>query len=174
MALRSRRVARSRLVALALLAFALRSLIPIGFMPAGDGTLSLMICPGGLPAGALRGGEVTGKTVGQETDRSVPTSGGIRTSGGMAMSMSGGMRISGGMLMPGGTPLPAHSHHGNGLMDEGYCGFTTGFSSAPPPLLLAALLLLLSYVALITVTVLAPAGIRLVHLPQARAPPAAV
>ena len=134
MALRLRCAARSRLVALVLLAFALRSLIPIGFMPAGDGTLSLMICPGGL---------------------SVPRAAG--------------------MPMPGGAPMPAaHSHHGNRLMDEGYCGFTTGFSSAPPPLLLATLLLLLSYIAVIAAAVLAPAGIRLVHLPQARAPPAAV
>lgn len=142
---RPTRVARARLVCAVLLAFALRSLIPVGFMPASDGTLSLMICPAGLPAWLLP-----------------------RKSMDESMSMSVGMALS------------AHRHpgqgegqgHGPGLMDEGYCTFTTGFSSAPPPLLLAALFLVLSCVAVIVVTVVAPAGIRLVRLPQARAPPA--
>lgn len=133
------RTTRARLVFAALLAFALRALIPVGFMPASDGSLSLMICPGGLPAGLLPG-------------RSMPASAGMQMSGGM--------------------PMPAHQHPGHSLLDEGYCAFTTGFSSAPPPLLLAAVFLLLSCVAAIALTVLPPGGIRLVHLPQARAPPA--
>ncbi len=126
---------RARVVFAALLAFALRAFIPVGFMPASDGSFSLMICPGGLPAGLY-------------SDKSMP--------------MSGGMQ------------MPAHPQHGHGLMDEGYCAFTTGFSSAPPPLLLMALFLMLLRVTVTSVTVLAPAGIRLVHLPQARAPPAAI
>jgi hypothetical protein len=77
--------------------------------------------------------------------------------------------------MSGGMPTPVHQHDvGHGLMDDGYCTFTTGFSSAPPPLLLVAVFLLLSCVAVIAVAVLAPAGVRLVHLPQARAPPASL
>lgn len=131
----SGRTARARLLCFVLLAFALRALIPVGFMPASDGSLSLMICPAGFPAALLPGG---------------------------SMPMSGGM------------PMPVHQHHGHGLTDEGYCAFTTGFSSAPPPLLLAALFLLLSCIAVITATAPAPAGIRLAHLPQARAPPAAI
>ena len=130
---------RARLIWAVLLAFALRALIPLGFMPAGDGTLSLMICPGGLPPGLL---PATGKS----------------------MPMSGGMPMS-------GMPMP-QQHHGHGSAEQSYCAFTTGFSSAPPPLLLAKLLLLFTLTALIAVAVLAPAGIRLVHLPQARAPPA--
>lgn len=126
---------RARLIWAVLLAFALRALIPLGYMPAGDGSLSLMICPGGLPAGLLAG---VGKS----------------------MPMSGGMQ------------MPQPPHHGHDLASDAYCAFTTGFSSAPPPLLLAALLLSLSLAAAIAVTVWAPAGIRLVHLPQARAPPA--
>ncbi|HEV2271347.1 MAG TPA: DUF2946 family protein [Steroidobacteraceae bacterium] len=125
---------RARLIWAVLLAFALRALIPLGFMPAGDGSLSLMICPGGLPAGLLPG---TGKS----------------------------------MPMSGGTPMPQPQHHGRGLMSDAYCVFTTGFGSAPPPLLPTSFLLLLALTALIAVMVLAPAGIRLVHLPQARAPP---
>lgn len=137
--MRPSRTIRARLAFVALLAFGLRALIPVGFMPSSDGSLSLMICPGGLPAGLL------------------PDT---------RMSDSGGMRMSGGMQMP------AHQHPGHSLLDEGYCAFTTGFSSAPPPLLLAAALLLLSFVAVVSSTVLPPGGIRLVHLPQARAPPA--
>ncbi len=133
------RAIRARLVFAALLAFALRALIPVGFMPASDGSLSLMICPGGLPADLFSG-------------RSMPASAG--------MPMSGGM------------PMPAHQHPSHSLLDEGYCAFTTGFSSAPPPLLLAAVFLLLSCVAVVALTVLPPGGVRLVHLPQARAPPA--
>lgn len=146
---RPTRATRARLVYGVLLAFALRALIPLGFMPASDGTLSLMICPGGLPAWLLQG---------QSKDPR------------MGQGMDQGMDES--------SSMPAHPHpgqgHGPGLMDEGYCTFTTGFSSAPPPLLLAALVLLLSCVAVIVVTVLAPGGIRLVRLPPARAPPAPI
>lgn len=145
------RVTRTRLVWAVLLTFALRAFIPVGFMPASDGSLSLMICPGGFPTELLQGR-------------------------GMDQGMGQGMGQSMGqdMGMSRGTPMPQHQHPGHSLMDEGYCAFTTGFSSAPPPLLLAALVLLLSCVAVIAVTVLAPAGRCLVHLPQARAPPAPV
>jgi Protein of unknown function (DUF2946) len=138
---RPSRTSRARLVCAVLLAFVVRAFIPIGFMPAADGSFSLMICPAGFPAELLRGG---------------------------SMPMPAGMRMS------DGTEMPGHQHAGHGLMDEGYCAFTTGFSSAPPPLLLVTLVLLLSCVAVIVVTVLTPAGIRLVRLPQARAPPAAI
>lgn len=142
------RTTRVRLGGALLLAFCLRALIPLGFMPAADGTLSLMICPAGFPAWLLH-------------------------EPGMAQA-GHGMAMSGGTRMPQ-PQQPDHGHgagHGQGLMDEGYCGFTTGCSSAPPPLLFAVLALLLSAIAVAVVTVLAPAGLRLAHLPQARAPPA--
>jgi hypothetical protein len=47
----SRRAARPRLLLLLLLAVGLRTLVPVGFMPATDGTLSVMICPDGFPPG---------------------------------------------------------------------------------------------------------------------------
>jgi len=131
-----------RLLLTVLATFALRALIPIGFMPAADGTLSLMICPGGFPLQLL--------------PRAKPMSGGA-----MDMDM--------GMPQPaGGPPSPQHGH---GVMDEGFCAFTTGFSSAPPPLILAVLILLLAIVAAVEISMVAPAGIHLVRLPQARAPP---
>ena len=131
----SSRRTRARLAAGLLLAFALRALIPIGFMPAADGTLSLMICPGGFPLELLP----------------------------HERAMSDDM----------GMPMPAPSHHGqgHGVMEDGFCAFTTGFSSAPPPLLQAVLSLLLAVIAAVAIAIAAPAGIRLVHVPQARAPP---
>jgi hypothetical protein len=45
----TRRAARPRLLLLLLLAVGLRVLIPVGFMPATDGTLSVMVCPDGFP-----------------------------------------------------------------------------------------------------------------------------
>lgn len=70
-----------------------------------------------------------------------------------------------------GMPMP-QAPHGHGATDYSYCIFTTGFSAAPPPLLLATILLLIAAVVAIVVAVSAPAGIRRVCIPQARAPPA--
>lgn len=132
----SKRKSRTRLLPVILLVFALRALIPIGFMPASDGTLSLMICPGGLPP-ALLPEEKTN---------------------------ADGM----------GMPMPQPHPHGHGLMEDGFCAFTTGFSPAPPALLVLAVLALLVASLGVALTHLAvPAGIRLVYVPQARAPPAA-
>jgi hypothetical protein len=111
---------RTRLLAAVLLALALRSLIPVGFMPATDGSLSLIMCHDGFPPALLSG----------------------------------------------------HGSHGHGVRDNDHCGFCTGFSAAPPSQLPAALVLLLAGMAAVAVALAAPAGIRLVHLPQARAPPA--
>ena len=122
---------RPPFLALALLAFSLRALIPVGFMPAADGTLSLMICPGGFPPQLLA----------------------------QQKPMSGSM----------GSPMP--HRQGHGLMDDGFCVFTTGFSCAPPPLILATLYLLLALIAIVLTSMVAPPVIRLVHTPQARAPP---
>lgn len=129
------RITRQRFIVAVLLALALRALIPIGFMPAGDGTLSLMICPGGFPPSLLPA---------QKT-----------------------------MQNDMGMPMPQPHHSGQGVMDDGYCVFTTGFGSAPPPLLVVALVLLLACVGVVRTRVATPTGVRLVYVPQARAPPAA-
>lgn len=105
-------------------------------MPAADGTLSLMICPGGFPLALL-------------TEEK---------------PMQDGM----------GMPMPQPHHSGHGVMDDGFCAFTTGCSPAPPALLLLAVLaLLVASLGAAPPRVATPAGIRLVHIPQARAPPAA-
>jgi hypothetical protein len=118
----TRRAARPRLVLLALLAFVLRALIPVGFMPATDGTLSLTICTDGLPPALL-------------------------------------------------TTQAQHPGHGDPDAGDSFCAFTMGFSSAPPPILVAAFALLVICLGVVLTRVLAPAGIRLFHIPQARAPP---
>ena len=41
------------LVSLLVVALALRALIPVGFMPSGNGQLALQICPEGFPAALL-------------------------------------------------------------------------------------------------------------------------
>ena len=54
---RLRRMTCTRLMAVLLLALTLRSLIPVGFEPASDGSLSLTLCPHGFPAGLLAEGK---------------------------------------------------------------------------------------------------------------------
>lgn len=140
-----------QLLLIVLSAFALRALIPVGFMPASDGTLSLMICPGGFPLALL--------------PREKPVS------SGMDMGVATGME----MPQPAGAQPPhPQPRHGHGAMEDGFCAFTTGFSSAPPPLILAVLVLLLAIVAAVEMSMVAPAGIHLVRLPQARAPPRSI
>jgi hypothetical protein len=116
----SRRAARARLLLLILIGIVgWRMLVPVGFMPATDGTLSVTICTDGLPMGSQQ--------------------------------------------------------HPQGHKDadgDAYCAFTLGFSSAPPPALVAALGLLIVCLGVIFTRVLAPAGNHVVHIPQARAPPA--
>jgi hypothetical protein len=50
----SRRAARPRLLLLLLLVVGLRALVPVGFMPAADGTLSMVVCPDGFPPTPLQ------------------------------------------------------------------------------------------------------------------------
>jgi hypothetical protein len=111
---------RTPLIAALLLALALRVLIPVGYEPATDGTLSLTMCLDGFPPA----------------------------------------------IASPGHPGPSHPD------SDGHCSFCTGFSAAPPSPLLAALFLLFASIAIVAVTIAAPASIRLVRLPQARAPPA--
>jgi hypothetical protein len=49
----SRSNRRELIAALMLAAFAVRTLVPAGFMPARDGSLALEICPDGFPAQLL-------------------------------------------------------------------------------------------------------------------------
>lgn len=57
---RLRRMRCARLIGVVLLTLALRSLIPVGFMPASDGSLSLILCPHDLPLGLASGHQTQG------------------------------------------------------------------------------------------------------------------
>lgn len=125
--LRGRR-ASPPLLWLALAAFALRALIPIGFMPAADGTLSLTVCDEGLPAWLLPHPHTAAS----------------------------------------GHAMPAGEGHHSRADHCPFCGATT---PAPGPLLLA--LACAMWVAIASsISLVCPRGlIRLLHVPQARAPP---
>jgi hypothetical protein len=113
--------ARALLAGLALLLFALRALVPVGFEPAPDGSLSLVICQDGLPASAHQAGTPA------------------RSGGG------------------------AHNDH---------CLFCNSPGTAPAPLLLALAATLLLVIATPFLHTPSFGGLRPVHVPQARAPPA--
>jgi hypothetical protein len=131
------------MASLMLVAFVLRALVPPGFMPAGSGLLSLEICWEDFPAGLLaRGGPPPADPTGM---------------GSMGMDS---------MPMPG-----AHQRHSGSPSHREHCVFGTACSAGPihhlpqpsdvpfaPQLLPVGL-------------VSAAGAVRLVHLPQPRAPP---
>jgi hypothetical protein len=112
---------RPLLAGLALLVFALRALVPVGFEPATDGSLSLVVCQEGFP-----------------------------------------------------PPLHPHgpTHQGGAPSQSDHCLFCSSPSTAPAPRLLALVSLLLLVLGAVALTAPAAQGFRLVHIPQARAPPA--
>jgi hypothetical protein len=124
-----RRSSRASLLWLVLAAFALRALIPIGFMPAADGSLALQICDEGWPAGWL------------------------------PHAAAGAPH---GQAMPAG---PVHHSHAD------HCPFCGGTTPAPGPLLLALACAVWVAIATAAIVVSFRALIRVLHVPQARAPP---
>lgn len=122
------RGSRARITWVVLLAFALRALIPIGFMPAADGTLSLKICGEGFPAALLD-----------------PAAHGHAAA----------------------TGAGHHSH-------EDHCPFCGASTPAPGPLFMALACVVWVVIATAALAVSSRSLIRLLHLPQARAPPAAI
>jgi hypothetical protein len=117
---------RQLLAALMLAAFAVRALVPAGFMPAGGGAFSIEICPEGFSAQPLS---------------QLPH---------------------GGHHHPGGSPT--HTEH---------CVFGSAGASGPVRQLAALGALALLQHAPAARFIAAPTAVRLVHLPQARGPPAA-
>lgn len=111
---------RALLAGVALLLFALRALVPVGFEPASDGSLSLVICQEGLPPPPHR---------------------------------SGAPRRGGG------------ASHGD------HCLFCNSPGTAPAPLLVALAAVLFLVLAAVTSRTPSLEGLRLLHIPQARAPP---
>jgi len=139
----SERSRRQWLASTLLAAFALRALIPAGFMPAPDRPFSLEICWEGLPSGMLAQGEDS------------PAS---------SMDMDS-------MDMGSMDKGSAAQHRSGGHSHSEHCVFGTACSAGPishlplPSGISAAQQLL-------AVSFVAVAGtVRLVHLPPPRAPP---
>lgn len=152
-ALLTRRTRKS-LASFMLVAFALRALIPPGFMPASDRPFSIEICREGLPAAVLAYG------------------GSPRTDAMDMGSVDGdsmGVDSMGDSTSHGGPPQGAHHHSGSPSHTE-HCVFGTACSAGPvthlPPSDISSARQLLA-VAFVSIA----GGVRLVHLPQPRAPP---
>lgn len=157
MRLSSRKRSRPTLIAsILLVAFASRALIPPGFMPASDRPFSLEICWEGLPAGMLAHGEP------QRAD----------SMGMDSMEMESMHRGSAGVSTPDrGLLQGAHPHRSGSPSQSEHCVFGTACSAGPIPHLLLPIDILsaqqLGAVAIDSIV----AAVRLVHLPQPRAPP---
>jgi hypothetical protein len=144
---------RTLMAGIMLVALTSRVLIPPGFMPASDRPFWIEICWDGLPAGLLAQLEPAGAhTMGMES------------MGADSMGMDGMGR------MPADS-MGSHHHHGSRSQSE-HCVFGTACGAGPIPHLppssdfLPAQPLRAVAFASIALTV------RVVHLPQPRAPPA--
>jgi hypothetical protein len=142
----SERRRRKWLVGTLLAAFGVRALIPPGFMPASDRPFSLEVCWEGLPAGMLARGEPSH----------------VHSMSMDAMDMDSTDTDSG--------STPAHQHSGKSSHSE-HCVFGTACSAGPipHPLLPSSIPNLQQLLAVDFVS--AAGDIRVVHLPQPRAPP---
>ena len=135
MSLRKRR-SRALLASIMLVPFALRALIPPGFMPASDRPFSIEICWEGFPANMLAHGEPP-----------------FADSMGMD-SMQG-----------------AHHHHSGSPPHSGHCVFGAACSAGPTPHLPLPSDIPPTRQACAAAVVSIAGAVRLVHLPQSRAPP---
>jgi hypothetical protein len=135
-----------------LVAFASRALIPPGFMPASDRPFSIEICWEAFPADVLAHGEPL------HTD---------------ATGMGSAQRTPAGDFASHGDPLPGtHHHHSGSPSHSEHCVFGSACGTGPIPHLslpsdssFARRLRALDVASIV-------GTVRLVHLPQPRAPPA--
>jgi len=137
----STKASRKSVAGVMLTAFALRALVPPGFMPASDRPFSIEICWEGLPAAALPHDE--------------------------PMDM-GSM----GMSTRDAAPADASAHnHARHPSHTEHCVFGTACSAGPVPHLSLLSDISTSQPLRAPAFVSAVGSVRLVHLPQPRAPP---
>jgi hypothetical protein len=141
---------RKSTAVLAVAAFALRALIPSGFMLDSGHRLAIVICPDGFPADLLTRGDMS--------------HGGMD----MDMGMSSSDMSRGDMTQ---ESMPQGHRHTAGHSHSEHCLFTSG-SSSGPILQFAALA---SIVRVVREAIIVPdrlaAVVRFVYVPQSRAPP---
>jgi hypothetical protein len=139
-----------------LVAFAVRALIPPGFMPATDRPFSIEICWEGLPAGVLaRGGPPHADSTGMDST-------GMDSTGMDSMDMDS---------MPAHPMQGAHHHHSGSSSHSEHCVFGTACSAGPILHLPLPSELSSTRQPLAVAFVSIAGAVRLVHLPQPRAPP---
>jgi len=141
---------RTLMASVMLVALALRALIPPGFMPASDRPFSIEICWDGFPANVLAPYEPA------HAD---------------AMGMDSMPEHAGDVASHRGPLQAAHHHHAGHPSHSEHCVFGSACGAGPIPDL--PLLSEFSHAqTLLAVAFVSIAGaVRLVHLPQSRAPP---
>lgn len=148
---------RKSTAALVVAAFALRALIPAGFMLDSGHRLAIVICPDGFPADLLPRGDMD-MAMGVGTDMSM----------GMSMDMSSADLSHGNVAHKG---VPGQHHHAAGHTHSEHCLFTSG-SSSGPVLQFAALTPIGRIVRdAAPVPERVTVAVRFVYVPQPRAPP---
>jgi hypothetical protein len=140
-----KRSRQTLMASIMLVAFASRALIPPGFMPASDRPFSIEICWEGFPAAMLAHGEALhAHTMGMDP----------MAADSIHDSMQG-----------------AHNHHSGSPSQSEHCVFGTAGSAGPIPHLPQpggiSSTQQLRAIALVSIA----GAVRLVHLPQSRAPP---
>jgi hypothetical protein len=160
---RTRRILASTL----LVAFASRAFIPPGFMPAADRPFSIEICPEGFPAEMLARSEPAHED--SVAPGSMPGMSGDSTA---AHSMPGMASESVPKDSDPAGAVPGHGkhHHPGSPSSSEHCVFGTACSAGPIPHL-PLLSGIFSAREPRAVAASPERTVRLVHLPQARAPP---
>lgn len=150
--------ARKLTANLVLAAFALRTLIPAGFMLAEGHPLTVVICPDGFPARLLsRNADTMSGVAGMR---------GTSAMAGMADTPGVGHHV------PRGGPVPSHGdRQGGGHSQTEHCLFTSGSSHGPIPILTAPVSLARVFHRVTVAPRELPASVRLVYIPPPRAPP---
>jgi hypothetical protein len=157
---RLNRASRKLIAGMMLLAFAVRALIPPGFMPATDRPFSIEICWEGLPAQMLAHGGPAGHADSMDM--------GSMSSGSMS---SDSMRADPVRASTHESHPPGGQHHSGGSPHSEHCVFGTACSAGPIPHLPLPSDIS-STEQLLAVDFVSVAGtVRLVHLPPPRAPP---
>ncbi len=142
---RSRRTLTASII---LVAFALRALVPAGFMLASGHPLTVIICPDGFPAHVL-----------SQSGRGMPDVAGMPDMPGMPG-------------IPGdGHTSPNGDHHRGNPPHSDHCLFTSGSGHGPTPAFAAPVIAIPSFREVALAPTQRVSAVRLVYVPQPRAPP---
>lgn len=162
-----RSISRALIAGAMLLAFAVRALVPQGFMPASDGTFSLVICPEDFPAALL----ARASQAEQPADHEEPAEHAWHAEP-MAHAEHMGHAEHVADAERGGQAAH-HEHGGHDHSRADHCVFGTACSGGPLSQHPALLALASTEPEPATRNDSAFIIVRLVHLPEPRGPPAA-